>query len=167
MDRISCEIYRLDGSEFTFRCQRCGYEKQINGKNFQKLKCYRKVRVKCKCGAVKRLILEKRKKDRTAVLLSGVFYYTGSDGKPDFKDININNISTRGMCFMVTAESHREPDAGKKVLIVFKPSSTANSLIKKEAFIKNFQDNYYHVEFKENITASDDLSLKILLYSKF
>ena len=167
MDKISCEIYRLDGSEFRFRCERCGYEKQTKGQKFQKLKYYRKVRVKCKCGAVQRFILEKRRKDRTAVLLSGVFYYSGSDGKPDFKDINISDISTRGMCFKVTAKSHREPDAGKMVLIVFKPNSTDNSLITKEAFIKNFLDNYYHVEFRKNIKPSDDLSLKTLLYSKF
>jgi len=167
MDKISFGIYKLDGSEFAFQCQQCGYKKQINGKNFQKLKYYRKVRIKCKCGTLQRFILERRKNDRIAVKLPGVFYHTGANGKPDFKNIDINDVSTRGMCFQISDISNCAPAAGNKVLIVFKPNSKASSLISKQASIKNVQDNNYHVEFSKNGNPCDNLLLKISLYSNY
>ena len=167
MDTIGCGIYRLDGSEFNFQCQKCRYKKQVNGKIFQKLKSYRKVKIKCKCGAVQQFILERRKNDRMAVKLPGICYHINHSGPQDFKDIDIRDISIRGMCFQISEPSNSEPAVGNEVIIIFNQNSNANSFVTIEASIRNFHDNFYHVEFKKNGKARDDLRLKILLYSQF
>ena len=165
MEKMACINYKLDRSEFTFQCHSCGYEKQINGKYYQKLKYCHKVRIKCKCGIIQWVTLERRKNNRITAKLPGVFFHTNSDGQPDFKDIDIRDISLTGMCFKISDGSICEPTPEKNVLVVFQPSDNTNSLITKEAAIKNFQDNYYHVEFHRNDNLCENLKLKILLYS--
>lgn len=123
---------------------------------------FRTLKINCKCGDTKRFILERREIDRVPAKLPRVFYHIASGGQPDFHDMNTVDISTRGMCFHAADNSDSKPSAGNTILILFKPHSTANSFIKKEAFIKNFKDNNFHVEFSKSRNLSDDLPLKIL-----
>ena len=139
--------------EFQFRCQKCGHRKLITENDNDKLINSYKIRVKCKCGDIQYLLLEKRSTYRKATELPGIFYHIAANNKPIFGDINITNISAGGMCFQLNFQSKSPPAIGSSVLIKFNPNNLPRSLVTKTAAIKDIRNNCYHVEFVQTGTA--------------
>jgi len=157
--------YELKQDEFNFVCYRCGHAKVITGSALQKLKNNHRVRLRCVCGDIQNFVFERRRNIRKPLYLTGVFYHNDSDGNTNFGEINITDISVDGMCFKAKELTHRPLAVGNNVLIKFRVNSMPHSMVTKRASIKNIKSDCYHVEFCENSKASNDLCLKILLYS--
>ena len=147
MDNTKFRTCNLRRGEFKFRCEKCGHRKLIRENDYHKLIKSYKIRVKCICGDIQYLLLEKRSNNRKVTELQGVFYHIASNNKPIFGDINITNISAGGMCFQPNFQLRSSPAIGSSVLIKFNPNSILRSLVTKTAAIKNIRNNCYHVEF--------------------
>ena len=87
-------VYVDDTNKATVICPKCKSEKNIDVTNFKDT--HKKLKAKCQCGEVYRLILEFRKYFRRNVRLPGEYFFQEKDEKGE---IIIEDISMTGIRF--------------------------------------------------------------------
>ena len=87
-------VYVDDTNQATIVCPKCGFEKNVDVTKFKHTQ--KKLKAKCRCGAVFRLALEYRKHYRKKVRLHGEYVVQGRDEKGE---IVVEDISASGIRF--------------------------------------------------------------------
>ncbi|MEJ2659048.1 MAG: PilZ domain-containing protein [Desulfobacterales bacterium] len=87
-------VYANVTRQTTITCPNCGFEKNIDATNLKNTR--KKLKVKCQCGEIFRLIFEFRKHDRKIVRLTGEYLVRGKNEKGE---IIVEDISASGIRF--------------------------------------------------------------------
>ena len=139
-------VFLNDRDEATFICPACdkGVIKDLsqfaNALTAVRLKC------KCSCGNVYRVLLERRQHFRKPVTLVGTFSFFGGKGPPTKGLIKIQNISQSGIQFSIN--SMPEFEVGDKLLIEFTLDDKDRSQIREEGIVRRIQTNTVGLTFK-------------------
>ena len=88
------KIFVDDTNLATIICPKCGLEKNIDVTDFKDT--HKRLKAKCRCGEIFRLILEYRKHYRKKVRLPGEYFVQGKD---ETGEIIIEDISAGGIRF--------------------------------------------------------------------
>jgi hypothetical protein len=139
-------VFLNDREEGTFICPVCdkGVIKDLsqftNAQTAVRLKC------KCSCGNVYRVLVERRQHFRKAVKLVGMFSFFGGKGPPSKGLIKIQDISQSGIQFSIN--SMPEFEVGDKLLIEFTLDDDDRSQIREEGIVRRIQANTVGLTFK-------------------
>ena len=88
------KVYVNDTNDATIICPKCGLKKNVDVTNFKNTQ--KKLKAKCRCGEVFRIILEFRKHPRKKVRINGEYSVPGRNEKGE---IIIEDISADGVRF--------------------------------------------------------------------
>ncbi len=139
-------IFINDRGEGTFICPTCdkGVIRDLN----QFIKTREAVRLKCKCscGNVYRVLLERRCHFRKPVNLMGVFFFQRPNGSPMKGLLKIRDISQSGIQFSVN--SMPEFEVGDKLIIEFTLDDKEHSRVREEGIVQRIRSNIVGLDFK-------------------
>jgi hypothetical protein len=87
-------VYASDRDQVTIACPKCGFGKNIDVTNFKDT--HKRLKAKCRCGEVFRVVLEFRKYYRKTVRLSGEYFI---QERNEMGEILVEDISMTGIRF--------------------------------------------------------------------
>lgn len=88
------KVYVNDSNQATIVCPNCGFGKDLDVTDFKET--HKRLKAKCRCGEVFRLMLEFRKHFRKKVRLRGEYFV---QGKAEKGEIVVEDISLGGVRF--------------------------------------------------------------------
>lgn len=139
-------IFINDRGEGTFICPACDkgairdLSGLINSEAAVRLKC------RCSCGNVYRVLLERRRHFRKPANLVGMFFFQGRTGTPIKGLIRIRDISQSGVQFSVN--SMPEFEVGDKLTIEFTLDDEERSQIREDGIVRRIQSSIVGLDFK-------------------
>ena len=139
-------VYLNDQGEGTFICPACdkGVIRDLNqfagADSAVRLKC------KCSCGNVYRVLVERRRHFRKSVKLVGMLSHRGEKGPPSKSLIKIVDISKSGIQFSVN--SMPEFEVGSRLALEFTLDDEERSQIREKCIVRRIQSNIVGVEFE-------------------
>ena len=139
-------VFLNDRGEGTFICPAC--EKGVIRDLNQFADTHTAVRLKCKCscGNVYRVLVERRRHFRKSTNLVGMFSYTQGRGRPVKGLIRIRDISQSGVRFSVN--NIPEFTVGDKLIIEFTLDDDERSQIREEGIVRRIHSNMVGLSFK-------------------
>ena len=139
-------IFINDRGEGTFICPACNNGVIRDLSQFSQAQEAVRLKCKCSCGNVYRVLLERRRHFRKPVNLVGMFFWGGSEG-PSMKGlIKIRDISRSGIRFSVN--SIPEFNVGDKLTIEFTLDDDEHSQIRETGIVQRIQSNIVGLDFK-------------------
>ena len=139
-------VFINNRGEGTFICPACDkgvirdLSRYIDASSAVRLKC------KCSCGNVYRVLVERRRHFRKSTQLVGMFSHRPTAGKPTKGLIKILNISQSGLQFSVN--SMPEFETGSKLTVEFTLDDEDRSQIREVCIVRRIQSNIVGVEFQ-------------------
>jgi hypothetical protein len=124
-------------NEATFHCASCGNALTRDLSKVVHVQSAIRIRCKCKCGNVFRVLVERRRNYRKIVNLLGMWSYLDTSGQTQRRLIKIIDISITGLHF--STNSLPEFKVGQKIIVEFKLDNTNNTEIKESAIVKRIQ----------------------------
>lgn len=146
VEKTVSRVFLNDQEEGTFICPACNkgvirdLSDLIQNQSAIRLKC------KCNCGQVYRVLVERRGHFRKSVNLIGVFFFQGANGRPVKGLAKIRDISQSGLQFSVN--SMPEFKIGDKLIIEFTLDDKGHSKIREEGIVQRIQSNIIGLTFK-------------------
>jgi hypothetical protein len=143
-----CNLIRVflnDQKDGTFICPACnnGAIKHLgkfsNSKKAIRLKC------KCKCGHVYRVLVERRRFFRKPVNLVGTYYYSKGENNRMKGPIKIMDISQSGLQFSLN--SRPEFKVGDRIIVEFRMDDRERSKIREMGTVKDIRSNKVGLQF--------------------
>jgi tRNA(Glu) U13 pseudouridine synthase TruD len=134
-----------DQKEATFICDKCGngvtrdLSKVLHAQTAIRVKC------KCKCGHVFRVLVERRCNKRKSVNLLGMCHYLTRSGDTKKRLIKIIDISYTGL--HVSISSSPEFKVGNKVIVEFGLDDREKTKMKVKATVKRILSKSVGLEF--------------------
>ena len=139
-------IFLNDRSEGTFICPACNKGVIRDLSKFAQTQVAVRLKCKCSCGNVYRVLLERRCHFRKPANLVGRFFFQGDKGTPVKGLIKIRDISQSGIQFSVN--SMPQFDVGDKLIIEFTLDDGDRSQIREEGIVQRIQSNIIGLEFE-------------------
>lgn len=139
-------VYLNDRGEVTFTCPACDKGVVRDLSQFTQTPSAVRVKCKCSCGNVFRVLLERRHHFRKPANLVGMYFFRGGQASPINGRIKIRDISQSGIQFSVN--SMPEFDVGDKLIIEFTLDDEEHSLIREEGIVQRIQSNIVGLDFK-------------------
>lgn len=139
-------VFINDHGQGTFLCPVCGKGviKDLNAyagvESAIRLKC------KCSCGHVYRVLVERRRQFRKPVSLVGMYFFQGPKGISMKGLIKILDISRSGIRFAVN--SMPEFKVGDKLVVEFTLDDEAHSQIRETGIVQRIQANIIGFQFE-------------------
>lgn len=130
-----------------FACPECRREKIMQLSAYDIKKHATRVRLKCKCGHSRIIILEKMVEGRKSMQLLGTFIAKGREriyGKMIIKKLN-----SKGLMLKTNIEQNLLP--GLRLFLEFVLDDAKQSIVKKEVVVKAKNGNYLTAEFISNL----------------
>ncbi len=139
-------VFLNDRGEGTFICPVC--EKGVIRDLSQFTESQTAVRLKCKCscGNIYRVLVERRRHFRQTVSLVGMFTFKGNNGRPTKGLIKIRDISKSGIQFSVN--SMPEFKVGDRLTIEFTLDDEDRSQIREDGIVQRIHSNVIGFSFK-------------------
>jgi hypothetical protein len=125
-----------------FTCPRCTKSKTVDVSKIMFTTSKLNLKVKCPCGNIFPVILERRKFYRKDTNLKGVFILESNNKE---LPMTVTNISRSGLQFKSSTDTNLK--LGDSVLIQFRLDDKFKSLIKKKAIIRRIEGMHIGVEF--------------------
>jgi len=156
-----CNLIRVflnEQKEGTFICPACnnGVIKHLGRfSNFQKairLKC------RCNCGHVYRVLVERRRFFRKPVNLVGTYYYSKGENNRKKGPIKILDISQSGLQFSIN--SMPEFSVGDRIIVEFKMGDRERSQIREMGTVKDIRSNKVGLQY--DASNLSDLGLHLI-----
>ncbi|BBO67397.1 hypothetical protein DSCA_13270 [Desulfosarcina alkanivorans] len=145
-EKTIARVFLNDREEGTFTCPACdrGVIKDLS--DFARTRSAIRLKCKCRCGNVYRVLVERRRHFRKPVNLIGMFFFQGSGDRPAKGLIKIRDISQSGIQFSVN--SMPEFEIGDKLVIEFTLDDKEHSKIREEGIVQRIQSNIIGLAFK-------------------
>ena len=140
-------VFLNEQKQGTFLCRRCGTGVTKDLSKIVQVQKAIRIKCKCKCGHVFRVLVERRRNYRKSVDLLGMCTYLNKYGNPQRSLIKILDISTTGLQFSMNSLPGFK--VGDKITVEFK------------------LDDREHTQIKENGVVSRILSQKVGLQFLF
>ncbi len=135
-----------DRGEGTFICPACNKGVIRDLSQFAQADTAIRLKCKCSCGSVYRVLLERRHHFRKPVNLVGMLLFQGPEGKATKGLIKIRDISQSGIQFSVN--SMPEFDVGDKLTIEFTLDDDERSQIRKTGIVQWIRSNSVGLDFQ-------------------
>jgi hypothetical protein len=139
-------VFLNDRGEGTFICPACDKGVIRDLSQFSQAQTAVRLKCKCSCGNVYRVLLERRRHFRKPANLVGIFSFQGSQGTPIKGLIKIRDISQSGIQFSVN--SMPEFEVGDQLTIEFTLDDEERSQIREAGIVRRIQSNIVGVDFK-------------------
>jgi hypothetical protein len=138
-------VFINDRGEGAFICPACNKGVIRNLSSFMNTESAVRLKCKCSCGNVYRVLVERRRHVRKPVNLVGMYIFKGSSGTPMKGMIRIRDISRSGIRFSV----NNIPDfkVGDKLTIEFTLDDVERSSIREEGVVRRIQSNMIGLKF--------------------
>jgi hypothetical protein len=139
-------VFVNDNGEGTFICPACNKGVIRDLSAFSKAPSAVRLKCKCSCGHVYRVLVERRRHFRKPVNLVGMFFYQNHEGHPVKGLIKVLDISQSGMRFSVNSV----PDfkVGDKLVVEFTLDDEEHSQIRETGTVRRIQTNIIGLSFK-------------------
>jgi hypothetical protein len=139
-------VFLNDRGEGTFICPVCnkGVIRDLN--QFAETSSVVRLKCKCNCGNVYRVLVERRRHFRKPVKLVGRFVFEASQGRPVKGLIKVHDISQSGIRFSV----NNIPDfkVGDRLTVEFTLDDEDHSQIREIGTVQRIQTNMVGLAFK-------------------
>lgn len=139
------KIYLSDKNTAFFECPKCHISKESDVSKYKNLETSIKLKVKCRCGNVYEVILERRKQFRKTTRLSGKFRYSSPSGEEQNGTMTVLDISKGGFKLKILIEPKFKKD--DIIEVEFNLDNSSKTLIKKHVLVRNIKDTIVNVEF--------------------
>jgi len=138
-------VFINDKGQGTFICPACEKGVIRDLSQFTEIKSAVRLKCKCNCGNVYRVLVERRRHFRKSVNLVGMFIYRGAKKAPPKGLIKILDISQSGICFSVNAIP--EFEVGSKLTLEFTLDDEEHSQVQEDCTVRRIRSNIVGVEF--------------------
>ena len=155
------KVFVTEDDMAVFECPQCKKAKRVDVSRFKDTPQAAKIRVKCSCGHIYKVILERRKSFRKDVNFPGTYTYVLPDYREDKGGITVKDLSRSGVKIKLNVK--KELKIGDILLVEFQLDDNQRSRIKKDAVIKKIFDSDIGLEFK-SIDSSDPSDKAIGFY---
>ena len=139
-------VFLNDREEGTFICPACDKGVIRDLSQFSQTRTAVRLKCKCSCGNVYRVLVERRRHFRKLANLVGMFTFRGGKGPPTKGLIKIRDISKSGIQFSVN--SIPEFEVGDKLIIEITLDDEDRSQIREEGMVRRIQANIVGLSFK-------------------
>lgn len=138
-------VFLNNQNEATFNCANCGNALTRDLSNVVHVQTAIRIKCKCKCGNVFRVLVDRRRNYRKIVNLLGMCHYPGKSGQTQRCLIKIIDISITGLHF----STNRLPEfkVGDKITVEFKLDDREKTEIRETACVKRIRSNKIGLEF--------------------
>ena len=139
-------VFINDSGEGTFICPACNKGVIKDLREFSDAQSVVRLKCKCSCGNIYRVLVERRGHFRKPVSLVGMFFFQDSQGHPVKGLIKVEDISQSGIRFSVNSI----PDfkVGEKLTIEFTLDDEEHSQIREVGTVQRIQTNIIALAFK-------------------
>jgi len=146
VERKENRVFINDRGEGTFICPACskGVIKDLS--EFSEAQSVVRLKCKCSCGNVYRVLVERRRHFRKPVNLAGMFVYQDGQGHQVKGLIRVRDISQSGIRFSVN--SVPEFTVGDRLTIEFTLDDEERSQIRETGRVHRIQTNMIALTFK-------------------
>jgi hypothetical protein len=138
-------VFINDRGEATFICKACNKGVIRDLSDFILTRSAVRLKCKCSCGNVYRVLVERRRHFRKPVNLIGVLFYAAGKGGQVKGLIKIRDISQSGIQFSIN--SMPEFKVGDKLTIEFTLDDEEHSKIREEGTVRRIQSNIVALKF--------------------
>lgn len=145
-----------DQKEGIFICPACNNAVTRDLSKVSHVQTAIRIKCKCKCGHVFRVLVERRRNIRKSVNLVGMCYYNNL-GNTQKRLIKILDVSTTGLQFSINDLPAFK--VGKQIIVEFKLDDRERTEIKEKGIVKRIQSKNVGLRF-----ASTERSAKFNLY---
>ena len=157
------KIYLSDKDTASFQCPKCHANKEANVSKYKKITTAVTLKVKCPCGNVYSVTLERRKYYRKDTKFPGKFTFTPLLGDDQKGPMTVLDISKGGLKFKMLSTPLFKPD--DIIEVEFNLDNKNRTLIRKQVYVRNIKDNFVNVEFCSfDPNVSEDKALGFYLY---
>lgn len=139
-------VFINDNGQGTFICPVCEKGVIRDLSQFADVKSAVRLKCKCSCGNVYRVLVERRRHFRKPVNLVGMFLHRGVNGTPTKGLIKILDISQSGTRFSVNTMP--EFSEGSKLTLEFTLDDEDRSQVREVCTVRRIQSNIIAVEFE-------------------
>ena len=155
------KVFVTESNMAVFECPQCNKGKSVDVSRFKDVRRAVRLKVKCPCGHIYRVVLERRRHFRKDVNFPGTYTHVLSDYREEKGGITVKNLSRSGVKVRLNVEKGFK--IGDILLVEFQLDDKQRSLIKKNAVIKKISDSYLGLEFN-SIDSSDPSDKAIGFY---
>jgi hypothetical protein len=144
-EKREARVFINDRGEATFICTACNKGVIRDLSDFIHTRSAVRLKCKCSCGNVYRVLVERRHHFRKSVNLLGVLFYAGGKCGQVKGLIKIRDISQSGIQFSIN--SMPEFKMGDKLTIEFTLDDEEHSKIREEGTVRRIQSNIVALKF--------------------
>ena len=134
-----------DQNEATFLCKNCGNAVTRDISKFIHAPTAIRVKCKCKCGHLFRVLVDRRRNHRKISRLLGICLYVASSGHIRRRVISTLDISTTGFQFSIYGPP--EFKLRDKIIYQVRLDDSAHTEIKGRGMVKRIRSNRVGIEF--------------------
>ncbi|MBN2419609.1 MAG: PilZ domain-containing protein [Deltaproteobacteria bacterium] len=157
------KIYLSESNTATFECPKCHASKNADVSKYKKMASAVTLKVKCPCGNVYSVTLERRKYYRKETKFPGKFAFNSLFGEDQKGPMTVLDISKGGLKFKVLSTPVFKN--GDIIEVEFNLDNKNRTLIRKQVFVRNIKDNFVNAEFCSfDANDSGDKALGFYLY---
>jgi c-di-GMP-binding flagellar brake protein YcgR len=157
------KIFLSDKDTASFECPKCSVSKEADVSKFKKTAAPVTLKIKCPCGNEYSVTLERRKYYRKSTKIPGKFNFSPLIGEDQEGSMTVMDISRGGLKFKI--ESAALFQRGDILEIEFNLDNKDKTLIKKQVYVRNVENNLVNVEFCAiDNNSMEDKAIGIYLY---
>jgi hypothetical protein len=146
VEKTLSRVFLNDREEGTFICPACNKGVIRDLSDFAQTRSAVRIKCKCNCGNVYRVLVERRRHFRKSVNLMGMYFFRGAKERPTKGLIKIRDISQSGIQFSVN--SMPDFELGDKLIIEFNLDDQERSKIREEGIVQRIQSNIVGLTFQ-------------------
>jgi len=141
-------VYLDEKNEATFLCNNCGNVVIRDLSNVFPVQTAIRVKCKCKCGHLFRVLVDRRRNYRKMVKLLGMCLYVKSSGHIKRRLITILDISSTGLQFSIYGRP--EFRLRDKIIVQVRLDDRENTEIRGKGIVRRIRSNGVGIEFISN-----------------
>jgi hypothetical protein len=141
-------VFLDEKNEATFFCKNCGNVVTRGLSSVIHAQTAVRVRCKCKCGHLFRVLVDRRRNYRKTVKLLGMCLYVKCSGHIKRRLITILDISSSGLHFSIYGRP--EFKLRDKIIVQVRLDDRENTEVKGKGFVRRIRSNSVGIEFISN-----------------
>jgi hypothetical protein len=157
------KLYKDENWTATIKCPNCRFSKAFELSQYRTFSKAVRLRISCRCGYTKSVLLERRENFRKQTDLSGSILTHCPDENKFLYAIKIKDLSVNGICFKIIDKPFLIFEPGDTLLVRFKLNERHQDQIEKEAVIRNYNEPFFGAEFTKS-EGDNQLCYKIFLF---
>ncbi len=157
------KVFVTENNMAVFECPQCNKGKSVDVSRYKDIRHVVRIKVKCPCGHIYKVVLERRKHFRKDVNFSGTYTHVLPDYNEDKGGMTVKDLSRAGVKIKLNIE--KDFKMGDILSVEFRLNDNQRSLIKKDGVIRKICNLYLGLEF--NSLDSSDPSDKAIGFYMF